>query len=312
MSDTTLIQTRSDAYTLLGQILCDGLTPESLPLVMPDGEMRFDADLLEAERYRVFGLNVYPYAGVFLGADGLMGGTEAEASAAFYARVKWDAPSHDADHIGMQLGVLAWLTGAEADALADGKPGQQARIQALRRDVLDRRVLTWLPMLARAVASQESRVYERVIGLALDLAAEDRAELGEGESRPAFVLPTPPDVLADPKTSLRDIASVLMTPAWAGVYLSREDVGRLARRHHLPSGFTDRKTLLHNVFRAAVDYGVFAALIADLCQTVTGWGDYFHQQANNPVLQAGCLVWARQTERTLDLLRHIESSSGYS
>ncbi len=308
MSDTSLIQAKSDAYNLLGQILRDGLTPELQPLIFPEGEAAPDSDVLEAEYHRVFGLNVYPYAGVFLSADGLMGGIEAEASAAFYAQVRWDAPSHDADHIGMQLGVLGWLAGAEADALADGKPGQIVRIQALRRDFLDRRVLTWLPVLARAIESQQSPVYERVTALALDLVADDRAALGD-DMPPPFELPAPPDLLADAKTSLRDIASALMTPAWVGIYLSREDVGRLAGRHQIPTGFTDRKTLMHNVLRAGVDYGVFPALMADLRQMTDAWAAYFHQIGEHPALWAGCSVWAGRAAHTADLLRHIESSS---
>lgn len=307
MPDPTLVQARSDAYHVLGTALLDGLTPQTLDLlgeVSALGDLTAQppsAEVLSAEHYRVFGLNVYPYAGVFLSVEGLMGGIQADAAADFYAQIGFQ-PSGDADHIGAQLGALAWLAGAEADALADGQMGQVARVRGLRRRFLDERVLTWLPALAKAVESQGAPLYTAVAHLALELAVDDRAALGDdlmavGEP---FGLPPAPDLLADPKTSLRDIAVFLTTSAHAGVYLSRDDITRLALRHRVPTGFTDRTTLLHNVLRSAVDYGVFAALVEDLRETAAGWTAYF-----GVFDLPSCAVWGAAAARTAEMLAQV-------
>lgn len=311
MPDPTPVQARSDAYHVLGTALLDGLTPQMLDLlgeVSALGDLTAQppsADVLSAEHYRVFGLNVYPYAGVFLSVEGLMGGMQADAAAAFYAQVGFQ-PSGDADHIGTQLGALAWLTGAEADALVDGQMGQVARLRGLRRRFLEERVLTWLPALAKAVEVQGAPLYTAVAHLALELSVDDRAALGDdllvaGEP---FALPPAPDLLADPKTSLRDIAGFLTTSAYAGVYLSRDDITRLAQNHRVPTGFTDRTTLLHNVLRSAVDYGVFAALIEDLRGLVAGWADYF-----GAFDLPACAVWASAAAYTAEMLAQVRDGS---
>jgi TorA maturation chaperone TorD len=315
MSDKLSIYAINEGYTFLAQALLDALSPDMLLVLFPEAALsEINADELEVDHYRVFGINVYPYASVFLSADGLKGGAEAEASTAFYARVGWATQTNEPDHIAVQLGVLGWLAGAELEALEDGKASQVARIQALRRQFLDERVLTWLPSLYLATAGQKSFVYAEVVRLALELVAEDRAVLARNDlmqaSHPVFALPAAPDLLVDPKTGLRDIAEYLMTPALSGLFFSRDEVIRLAGRHGLPTGFADRKTLLHNVLRGAVNYGVFPVLIADLCAEAQRWGSHLRELGQkHPTLSAGCLVWARRVDKTLETLNRVVSAT---
>lgn len=313
MSDMTSLQAISEGYHFLSHVLLDGFTPDSLRIVFPDLPVSdSDTEALEVAHYQVFGRNVYPYASVFLSEDGLKGGVEAEASEAFHQRVAWRALTSEPDHIAAQLGVLGWLAGAEADALADRLPAQAARVRALRRQYLDERILTWFPALSVAVTAQAVDIYTEAVRLALELTATDRSTLGEGlmaVERHIFALPSVPDVLADPKTSLRDIAHLVMTPALSGGFLSYDDLMRLARRHGLPMGFADRRTLLHNVFRVGVDYGIFPALIADLAAIVRGWVAQFNaMSATHPALSTGCAVWADRARMTIDLLHRVKSA----
>lgn len=295
---------RSRAYEALAGALHEGITPALAGVLGADGQ---DAEALAAEHYRVLGLNVYPYAGVFLSGDGLMGGVEADACQAFYASVGWEVPNQQPDHLGVQLGALGWLAGAEADALFDGAGGQAARVRGLRRRFLDERVLTWLPTFARAVTWQGEGVMADLARLALELAVTDRQALGDdlmGGFGAPLALPSPPDLMADPKTTLRDIAHYLTTTAWAGLYLSRDDIARWAQRHAVPTGFTDRQTLLHNVLRSAVAYGRFAPLMDDLRALAEDWAGYY-EAGTWPWRE----VWAARARQTATMLREVRDGA---
>ncbi len=296
---------RSEGYATLARILAGRVKAGDWDTLREAGvDVPEDADSLAAEHYGVFGLNVFPYAGVFLSADGLMGGAEADFNSAFYARIGLPL-NKDADHIGQQLAVLSWLAGAEADALQDGAFGQAARMRSLRRQLLQERVLTWLPALVQAVGARQSVVYGSAASLALDLAVHDREALGEdvygADAR--FVLPPVPDLLDDPKTGLHDIAAWLMTPALSGIYLSRDDVMQLGIRHGIPTGFAERRTLLHNVLRAAVSYEVFSAVVEELLGTVVTWAEAMKAQ-----MLPQAEVWAERAGHTAGVLQRLRDA----
>lgn len=309
-----LIQAISEGYLFLSEAILHGMAAWMLPILYstPD-DVQPKAIGLQTGHHRVFSMEVHPYASVFLSEVGLMGGSECEANAAFYQRIHWTPPAEKpVDHLAVQLAALGWLAGAEWDAVTDQQPAHVTRIQALRRQFLDERVLTWLPAVALACIAQSSSVYTDVMRLTLELVATDRAALGDElmlSTHPPFFLPSPPDILADPKTGLGDIAFYLMTPALSGVFLSWGNLLEIARRHRLPSGFTDRITLLHNLLRNAANYGLFVPFVNDLYVFVAGRvADLRDLAQKHPALATGCLVWAEQAEITLMILKQMQSA----
>lgn len=312
MSQPSSLFVMSEAYLFLGQALCGELEPWMLPVLFPETETAEIEAGLAGEFYRVWSLTLYPYANVFLSDDGLMGGDVTEAVAAVYRRMGWQAPSaYPSDHLGVQLAALSWLSAAEAEAIADNQRAHVGQIQALRYDFLNRYVLSWLPALAVACERVQSPVYGRVMTVLLELIAADGEALARHlvmfESAPVD-LPVAPDVLADEQTRLRDIAEYLTRPAWAGVFLSRDDIRRWAARYGIPSGFADRGTLLHNLMRESVNYGVFSGLMGE----IVGWVDETALSLRalaqkHPVLKTGCELWAVRADQTGQMLRQLLS-----
>ncbi len=123
---------------------------------------------------------------------------------------------------------------------------------------------------------------------------------------PSFALPTPPDLLADAKTSLKDIADHLLRPVHSGLTLSRDDLTRLSRSLDLPRGFGDRVQMLTNLMRAAVTYGLWEKLIGNLREVGADWQTAYNAVgAESPALAEFVRPWAGQVERTIGLLDQI-------
>ncbi|MCB9742839.1 MAG: molecular chaperone TorD family protein [Alphaproteobacteria bacterium] len=222
----------------------------------------FDADAAAADHHEVLQRQLFPFASVFLSADGQLGGPESGAARDMAALCGARVEDEEPDHLGVQLGVLRHLAGAEVDAWSDGREDEVARVQDLARHVMDRQLLRWLPALVVALQELEHPLYTPAGLLTLELVGSWRAELGEGPA--LWSLPEPPELLDDPKTGLKRIAQTLSVPALAGVFLTQGRLRRLGRALELPQGFGKRWQLLENLLATAVQYGQLPAFLETL------------------------------------------------
>ena len=312
---------RSRAYDLFGRLFAGGPTAGLLPTVhaIPDLAASLpatlDTDHAAAAHQHLFGFNVFPHESIFLGAGSELGGPVADGVRAFYRRAGYraDASLPAGDHLAGELGLLAFLASAEADAWEDGETGHAERIRALQRDFLDLHLLRWLPPLVQAIRQQAEPFYRALAGLTQDLALDHRSRLGDDLLAPAapFYLPPLPDLLADKRTGLRDIATHLLTPAYSGLYLSRDDIARLARSGHLPRGFGERRQMLTNLLRSAAEYDSLPRLLADVGLLVGGWrGAYraFGEQGL-PAATGIAAVWLERLAATEALLDQVSRAT---
>lgn len=293
-SKARLAEARSRSYRLLGRLYLRGLSTETLPVVRTipalvqalPGDL--DEDELAAAHQHLFGFNVFPFESLFLDSAGLLGGPVTMAVQGRYEQVGFvpAADSASIDHVGLELALLAFLAGAEADAWADGLTDTAQAIDARQRTFLADHLLRWLAPLTVAVRAQEQPFYAAVADLALDLALDQL-----NGPLPDFDLPAAPHLLEDERTGLKEIATFLLTPPHSGVYLSRDDIGRLGRRQRLPRGFGDRRSMLLNLLRAAVTYERLPALLVDMQALVSDWHSAY---ATVP----GADVWGRRAAAT--------------
>jgi TorA maturation chaperone TorD len=281
---------RSRAYALLSHLYLRGLTPEILPQVASIDEfcatlpVDYHADQAAAAYQQLFGRNVFPYQSVFLDPAFLLGGAESSQVAERYAEAGYpvDAAASEPDHIGYEIGLLAFLCGAEADALADGQARAARHARRLQQTFLDEHLLWWLPVFVQAVCNQQDAFYAAVAAMTQALVVAHRQEIDDGRSSdaplPSSRLPVCPDPLDAPDAGLQEIAAFLATPACAGVYLSRADIARLARACDLPCGFGDRRQMLTNFLRAAAEFDSVAAatgaLLAAAAEDATAYAGY--------------------------------------
>jgi TorA maturation chaperone TorD len=266
---------------LLGQLYLTGVTPETLVQVQAVPELaaelavRFDADEAAADHHHLFGFNVHPYESFFLDPAGLLGGPVTEGVGQRYQQLGFQPGTggESADHVGFELGLLAFLCTAEAEAMADGQSEVAQQIANEQLAFLQDHLLAWLGPLTLAVKQQVQPFYSALTSLTFDLvqahAAELSARLKRRRPGNGGPLPDAPDILGDEGTGLKEIVDFLLAPAYSGIYLSRDDIGRLARRQAIPRGFGDRRQLLLNLLRSAADYDAVGEVIEGL-ETLTG------------------------------------------
>lgn len=312
MNRTERLLARSRAYQLFSHLFLQGQTAESQPLLAAIPELaahiRQGANQAAAAHYWLFGLNVFPYEAIFLDADNLLGGHVAESVARFYHETGYVAPDAESpDHIGCELGLLAFLCGAEFDAAEDQKPQYMQRMRHLQRRFLDAHVLRWLPALVQAIRQQGAPFYSALAELTLALVLEHRRALGDDLLNPsaAFHLPQPPDILDSEKTGLKEIAAYLLTPAYSGFYLSHDDIRRIGVRHQLPQGFGKRQQTLANLLRSAADHDSLAEVIESLQAIIWRWQTFY---AGTALAQHFITAWLQRLAQASDLLQHMQAA----
>ena len=265
MDDPDLVFARSRLYALLARGVLEGPTDAlgadvaglpALAAAWPEG----DADARAAAHHRVLGMQVFPYESVFLG-DGQLGGPVAAAVVEAYRASGLPGWPTDveADHIGIALRNLAWLSAAEADALKDARPEAVARVRVATRAFLDEHLLRWLAPLVVAVEGTRSAWHATVVQMALELATGHRE--GLGGAAPAWDLPNPGDPLEDPETGLKRIAAWLLAPARAGWLVTAGVIDRWATASGVPRGFGRRLQTLESLLFGAADHQRFGVLV---------------------------------------------------
>jgi TorA maturation chaperone TorD len=262
-----------------------------------------DFDELAADHQHLFGFNLYPYQSIFLDPSGLLGGDVTACVLLAYDDAGFDVgvSSESADHIGHELRLLAYLCGLEAGTAASPGAGP---IVTRQRAFLEGHLLRWLPALVLAIGQSRLPFYDSLARLTLELAAEHWTSL---KQEPAvFELPAPPDLLADDRTGLKEIVNYLLTPVYSGLFLSRDDIGRLARQLSVPRGFGGRGQLLLNLLRSAANYDALPAGLELLGEQIAAWITGYQEMAGRPELRPFSSVWLARATQTAGLIGDIE------
>jgi TorA maturation chaperone TorD len=306
---------RRRAYDLLGAMIVDGLDAERLQAVralpelaaaVPEGA---SLDDLAAEHYALFGHQVHPFAGVFLDAEGLVGGgTAAEVVRQAHAVVGLSCNDDPGpDHLGLALRVMAALTDAENDATEREADADAQTLRRWQRRVLDEALLPWMAPLWAAIAAQPMSVWRRALELSIGLLARHRAE--DPSLPTATAVPEPAEPLAtlldQPRTGLLKVAEALTTPVRSGVYLARDDVAALARACELPQGFGGRKGMLERLLRGAADYGAVPNLVEQLGRLLAARDDTYAALATEPGLGPHVAPWRARVAQTREMLTRL-------
>ena len=299
---------RSRLYGLLARLLVRGVDRQVLGQLAqlgwaPTHDAHDDAllDQLAAEHHATFGLGVFPYAGVFLDPSA-SAGAHADEVRSYYDKAGFRPKLEEltADHLGIALAFLAFVTGAQADALEDERPTIAAALDPLLAEFLDACVLSYLPALVCAV---EDGFWATILNEILALVAEHRSTLPGLITPPR--MPEVGDLLADPHTGLRQIAEHLLTPAASGMFATRTDIAVWARQHQLPRGFGSRLLMLDNLLRSAVEYGQLGSLIAALDDHLQQRDHALARLAATYALEPAIAPWRAALARTRALLGRL-------
>ena len=311
---------RSHAYRIFSQLFDAGATGETLPAVHLIPELSAaaaelaDPDLAAAVHQRLFGFNVFAHESMFLSPDALLGGPISEGVAQFMLQAGFDpGSSQNADHIARELALLAFLCDGEAGALRDQQTGEAEGMRAIQRDFLDGHLLRWLPGLDLAIRQQEEPFYAALASLTLELALDQRADLGDAPLNADihFDLPAAPDPLSNQQAGLSEVAATLLVTAHSGIYLSRDDIGRLGRQHNLPTGFGSRRIMLTNLLRSAAEFDAIGALTESMLAIADRWQAGYSALIDHPALavQAIGQTWSQRVASTHRLLSQLAEAA---
>jgi hypothetical protein len=217
--------------------LCEAPTPEhariaeALGLVgVPTREAYIDT----------FAMNAYPYASVYVGAEGMLGGEAADRVAGFWRAVGLTPPP-EPDHLAALLGLAAGLAAREGRT---DDPARAALARQARHALLWEHLLSWVPPFLQAVTAT-SPAYRPWADLVEAVLREEAEALGPPATLPAHLRAAPGPV--GPEAGLEAFVAGLLVPVRTGMILTRADLGRALRTLDLGGRVGSRASVLRSV-----------------------------------------------------------------
>ncbi len=200
----------------------------------------------------LFVFQLYPFASVYLGAEGKLGGEARDRIAGFW-RAIGETPPVEPDHLAVMLALYARLgelerAAAEANAPRFGERatagGAAARWRHVRRAFLREHMASWLPFFLDKLAALEPPPFYRRWGRLLDEAlGTEIAAAGPAPELPLHLRQAPG--LEDPSDGgYGPFVDSLLAPVRSGLFLVRSDLERAARELAIAARVGERKFVL--------------------------------------------------------------------
>jgi TorA maturation chaperone TorD len=334
------------AYRILGHFWLEEPTPADLDLLQTIPELAdtlssskaADLDELAVEYQRLFGFNLPPYESIFVDPSAMLMAPATMRVQTLYRDGRWQIPNRSRtgapDHIGLELLALAaWL---------------DRRLDWAVNKLYHEHLALWLPPFVLTLRRLSPHpFYAMLADLTLDLVLSSlpAATTTDGDD-PFPALPPPPvyrgtgwdefapDSTADDSPAgarpdaiplrpdeenageqairLRDVVKRLLPPRETGIFLTREDIGRVGQTLSLPASMGDRFRMLETLFRQAGEYGLVSDLLDGLGQLVDQAGTSYQTLAlEYPAWSVYGSAWQHRlnnTRATLDELAAIAVS----
>jgi TorA maturation chaperone TorD len=180
----------------------------------------------DAELTDVFVLNLPPYAAVYLGPDGALGGEGADRVAGFWRVLRIDPPA-EPDHLAALLGLYASLGQAVAAAR---RPATRAALARTLATLFWEHLQPWLPAYLEAVTDVPAPALATWAALLRQVIAAEMARQPAMPVLPLALRSAPPGLDANPGAELRDMTEALTIPVRSGMILTRHRVALGARQ----------------------------------------------------------------------------------
>ena len=270
--------------------LCETPRPEMASLA---AALELGALPQASEYTELFVFQLSPYASLYLGAEGMLGGAARDRVAGFW-RALGLTPPPEPDHLATLLAFYAELSEHEtqaADALA------QARWQHTRQAFLTEHLLSWLPVYLLALQQIAPVFYQRWAVLLRELLVQEAVTVGPSDVLPLAWRESPS--LPDPRQDGADAwRKGLMSPVQSGLILTRRDLQRAARELQLGSRIGERRFALQALLEQDA-----AGLLAWLAQEATRQSRAYQTQLGWwPVIAA---TWGARADATAKLLHAL-------
>jgi TorA maturation chaperone TorD len=217
--------------------------PESAPIAHA---LELGALPESSEYTEIFVFQLYPYASVYLGAEGMLGGEARDTVAGFW-RALQQTPPAEPDHLSVMLALYAELRELEADATDDLR---RASWRRAHEAYLWEHLLSWLPVYLSKLTEIASPFYRRWGELLLDALLEEARTTIESQPKLSLHLRREEAAarLVDPRAGATgEFLQTLLSPARSGMILVRSDLARAARQLELGLRIGERKYVLESL-----------------------------------------------------------------
>jgi hypothetical protein len=176
-----------------------------------------------AAHVELFDFQLYPYASVYLGAEGMLGGEARDRVAGFWRALRLEPPA-EPDHLASLLGLLAAL---EERAATEAEPARHALLEEAGRALLWEHLLSWLPLWTERAIERTEGPLRRWAELLFQTMAAMATAVGPPSIPPA-ALACAPSGLSAAELRLDGLAAALLAPVRTGAIVLREDLRSLA------------------------------------------------------------------------------------
>lgn len=243
-----------------------------------------------SEHTDVFVLETHPYASVYLGHEGMLGGVVAERAAGFWRALRLVPPA-EPDHLAALLGLLAALADAEA---AEPDPVRSALRREARRALLWEHLLPWIDPYLHAVRSLGVAPAAAWAELLRDTLLAELDHLSPLEALPVHLRDRGAR-LAGPEAGLKDLCTSVLAPARSGIVVTRNDLLRAATDLGVGARLGERAFVLRSMLEQSP-----GATLGWLAELADRWATH-HGSAHDLGAIAG--VWKERTTAAAAQLR---------
>jgi TorA maturation chaperone TorD len=242
------------------------------------------------EHTELFVFQLYPYASVYLGAEGMVGGEARDRVEGFWRALGLEPPA-EADHLAVMLAAYARLA-----ELEEGRDG--GRWGAARRAFLWEHLLSWLPAYLDKLSEVAPPFYRRWGALLGGALASEARERGPAPESPSLHLRAAPGLQGPEVYGAEEFLRSLLAPARSGLILTRTDLRRAA--HAL--GFGARPGGRAFTLRSMLGQDS-AAVLGWLAAEADAWAA--RHAARRDALGATAAWWESKARTTAQFLKEI-------
>lgn len=287
MTDTAVAAGRGELLRALGAVAD---SPAAARCVGP--ALGLDP-VSDAEHTEAFVLNCPPYAAIYLGPQGAIGGEGADRVAGFW-RAIGIVPPAEPDHLAALLGLYARLGEAAAGAR---RPATAAALAQSRAVLFWEHLWPWLPAYLDAVTDVAVPSLTSWADLVRRALAAESGELPPCPRQPLALREAPPG--AQPATGPGDLVELLTIPVRSGLILTRRRLAEGAGRAGVGFRIGERRFAL----RAMLEQDP-RATVAWLAGEAGRWQRRHRDRAPGDQVTGW---WAARAARTGQVLRDYAS-----
>ena len=242
----------------------------------------------------LFVFQLYPYASVYLGSEGMMGGEARNLIAGFWRALN-ETPPAEADHLAVMLALYARL--AEMQEREAESDEQRLSSRAARKAFLWEHLLSWLPFYLCKLSDIAPPFYKRWGEILLEALLAEAATTGRQEQLPLH-LREAPRLINPQEQGVEEFLQAVLTPVRSGLILTRADLIKSARKIGLSLRMGERRFILKTLLSQDA-YKIFGWLAeeADI------WKQR-HRQYRKPLGKIA-KAWEEKTEASAALFAEL-------